>query len=311
VGTVATDVVIGKGVGIALEGLKQIKPIATLLTKLEDLKSLAKVKVAEMFSDQAAQIASQRIKQALRNPALYSGLAGAEFLGDLTKFAGNKLKNGAVTFKQFVAEATKEFGDGIKGKVDDLATAYRDAMQKTGFGNEIVELDIEQTKKIAKNQFQRETGAARQKLLEGIQEAENKGALQTIKNKNPDDYEWLQQNPRHKELAFDPDTKEYKIGEAKAALEAEKQGVLEGPVSRGIHADGGTHGDDYFDGNGIAWDVKDARLKDVDDIVKKIIGGENILIDGRNITGTEFKSLKTAIETKLPASAKGKVRFIQ
>ncbi len=308
-GTVATDVVIGKGVGIALEGLKQIKPIATLLTKLEDLKSLAKVKVAEMFSDQAAQIASQRIKQALRNPALYSGLAGAEFLGDLTKFAGNKLKNGAVTFKQFVAEATKEFGDGIKGKVDDLATAYRDAMQKTGFGNEIIELDIEQTSKIAKLQFQRETSAARKHLLDGIQEAEDKGILKQLQIDNPDDYRWLQSDSRHKELAFDPDTKEFKIKEAKAALEAEKQGILESPVNRGIHADGRTHGDDYFDGNGIAWDMKEARGGSRN-ILKALNDGENVLVDARGLSDADFKALKSEIEANRTKNNQ-KVKYVR
>lgn len=318
VGTVAVEAVLAKGAGAALSALGKTKAGAEFLARIGklaertgDLANLGKAKIAEMFSDEAAAVAKQSIKRMMASPAFYSGLPAADFLKEASVFAGNKLKNGALTFKQFMAEATKEFGDGVKSRVGELAQAYREAMQKSGFGSEIIELDIEQTSKMAKMQFERETGAARQKLLSGIQEAESSGVLRQLKKDFPEDYNWLQQSPRHKELAFDPDTKVFKIEEAKAAIKAEEQGVLQSPVRRGIHADGGTRGDDYFDGNGIAWDVKDARLKDIDDIVRKAAGGENILIDGHNVSKAQFDSLKTAVEAKLPSNAKGRVRFVR
>ncbi len=278
------------------------------MEKAEKLKVLTSAKIGEAFSDEATRLASQRIKRAMTSPQFYSGAAGAELLADITVFAGNKLKNGALTFKQFMAEATKEFGNGIKGKVDDLAAAYREAMQKPGFGSEITELDIKQTSKMAKMQFQRETSAARGHLLDGIQKAENNEILQSIKRRNPDAYDWLQENPRHKELAFDPDKKQFKVKEAQAVWEAEKQGILESPVSRGIHADGGTHGDDYFDGNGIAWDMKEASggAKKITDALRK----ENVLVDARGLSDTDFKTLKTEIEVNRPKNNQ-KVKYVR
>ena len=309
VGVVASEIVLGKGAGAALKGLEGIGAIKNLLTKLDDFKAIAKVKVAETFSDEAAVLAKQRIRQAMAGPQFYTGAAGAELLKEFTVLAGNKLKNGAMTFKEFMAEATKEFGDGIKGKADDLAKAYREAMQKTGFGNEIVELDIEQTSKMAKMQFQRDTSAAIKHLLEGIQEAESKGKLLEIKAKNLDAYDWLQENPRHKELSFDPANKQFKVQEAKAALEAEKQGILEAPVKRGISPSGNEVGDDFVDGMGIVWDVKDAQGGS-QSILDALIKNENVLVDARGISKSEFETLKAEIEANRPQNNK-KVKYLR
>lgn len=62
-----------------------------------------------------------------------------------------------------------------------MAEGYRQAMRKTGFGNEIIELEIEKTSKITKSQFARESTSARQKLLDGIREAENNGVFAGFK----------------------------------------------------------------------------------------------------------------------------------
>ncbi len=306
VGTIAVEAVLAKGAGAALSALGKTKAGAEFLARIGklaertgELANLGKAKIAEMFSDEAATLAKQNIRRMMANPAFYSGLPAADFLKEAGVFAGNKLKNGATTFKQFMAEATKEFGDGVKGRVGELAAAYREAMQKSGFGSEIIELDIEQTSKMAKMQFERESGAARQKLLSGIQKAENEGKLRQMQTDFPEDYGWLQENPRHKELAFDPDNNQFKVKEARAILDAEKQGILKGPVSRGIYADGRTHGADYFDGNGIAWDMKEARGG-----AKKILGaladGENVIVDAKGLSETEFKVLKAEIAAKRP-----------
>jgi hypothetical protein len=103
----------------------------------EKLKVATTAKVAEKFSDEAASLASRRIKQSLRNPTFYSGFSGGELIGDFAVFAGNKMKNGVIPFKEFVELSVKEYGSNIKGKADELAQGYRQAMQKLGFGNDI------------------------------------------------------------------------------------------------------------------------------------------------------------------------------
>jgi hypothetical protein len=309
VGMLATDIVVGKGVGIALEAVKEIPAISKLLTKLGDLKSLATAKVAEKFSDEAASLASKRISQSLRNPNLYSGFAGGDLVSDFAVLAGNKMKNGVIPFKEFVELSVKEYGSNIKGKADELAQGYRQAMQKLGFGNDIVELEIDKTSKLAKYQFQKETTAARQKLFDGIKDAENNGALKKIKGQSIDDYNWLNQDPRRKELAFDPDTKSFKVNEARAITEAEKQGLIERPTKRGIFDDGKSRGADYIDANGIEWDMKDAA-GGVDKIIKALKDGENVLVDARGLSEANFKTLKSEIELKRPQS-NNQVRYVR
>jgi hypothetical protein len=138
VGMIATDIVIGKGVGIALEAVKEIPAIKNLLTKLGDLKSLATAKVAEKFSDEAASLASRRISQKLAATSLYSGVAGAEILADLAVVATNKVKNGAIKFSEFSKQMVSDFGDKIKPKLLEL---YQDAFEKVHGVRKNLDLD--------------------------------------------------------------------------------------------------------------------------------------------------------------------------
>ncbi len=134
VGMLATDIVIGKGVGIALEAVKEIPAIKNLLTKLGDLKSLATTKVAEKFSettakiaekfsDEAASLAGERARKALATQ-LYSGIP-ADAMLDMAVVAGNKIKNGAVKFADFSKQIVDEFGDKIK---PHLAKLHREGL---------------------------------------------------------------------------------------------------------------------------------------------------------------------------------------
>ena len=137
VGMIATDVVIGKGAGITLEGLKEIKPIASLLTKLEELKTLSKAKIVEAFSDEAAQTAANRLRQRLAATTLYAGIP-ADALADLAVVATNKVKNGAVKFSEFSRQMIKDLGENIRPKLLDL---YQAAFEKVYGARKTLELN--------------------------------------------------------------------------------------------------------------------------------------------------------------------------
>jgi hypothetical protein len=139
VGALAVEIALGKGVGVALKAVKGIPAIASLVTKAEELSKIAKLKVVAEFSDEAAALASQRIKQALRNPVLYNGIAGAELLKDYAVVAANRISNGAVKFADFSRKLVDEFGDRVKPYVEKL---YREQMIELGLGKEIDEIGI-------------------------------------------------------------------------------------------------------------------------------------------------------------------------
>jgi hypothetical protein len=143
VGMLATDIVIGKGVGIALEAVKEIPAIKNLLTKLGDLKSLATAKVAEKFSDEAASLAGERARKALAT-TVYSGIPVDAML-DMAVVAGNKIKNGAVKFADFSRKLVDEFGDRVKPYIEKL---YREQMIELNLADKIDEVGIKGAKKL-------------------------------------------------------------------------------------------------------------------------------------------------------------------
>jgi DNase/tRNase domain of colicin-like bacteriocin len=143
VGMAVAEIITAKGVGAVLEGVKTIPAIKGLLSKVDDLKLLTKAKIAEKFSDNAASLASQRIKQALQNPALYNGVAGAELLKDYAVVAGNRISNGAVKFADFSKRMVDDFGDRVKPYVEKL---YREQMIELNLADKIDEIGIKSTK---------------------------------------------------------------------------------------------------------------------------------------------------------------------
>ncbi len=140
VGMIATDIVIGKGAGIALKGVSEIPAIKSLLTKLGDLKSLATAKVAEKFSDEAASLAGERARKTLATQ-LYSGIP-VDAMIDMAVVAGNKIKNGAVKFADFSRKLVDEFGDVVKPYIEKL---YREQMIELNLTDKIDEIGIKST----------------------------------------------------------------------------------------------------------------------------------------------------------------------
>jgi RHS repeat-associated protein len=156
---------------------------------------------------------------------------------------------------------------------------------------------------------ERSARARNQKLQDGIKEAEARGKAKKL---SPDDQKWLEESPRNKELAYDPDTKSFKPKEAKAGLQAEKEGTLDPPVTRSIDESGNSGGGDLVDGKGKAWDVKDASGgKDpIVDAAKPKGGkpGEDVLVDCSDMTPKQQATLEQDVARDLPKGS-GEVRF--
>lgn len=178
------------------------------------------------------------------------------------------------------------------------------AAKMAGGGGEGVEPETEKTAKEAK-----ET-ARKEKLKEGIKEAESKGRLDDL---DPDDRTWLEVEPRRKELAFDPDCKSFRVNEAKAALKAEQDGILDSPVTRAIDENGKSGGSDFIDGKGMRWDHKDARAgtDGISDVAAPKGGepGENVLVDCSDLTPVQQLELENGIKGNLKPGS-GEVRFV-
>jgi len=138
-------------------------------------------------------------------------------------------------------------------------------------------------------------------LDDAIQKAEAAGKLKELP---PEDQAYLT-DPRVKSLAYDPDTKSFKPGEARAALRAEEEGSIPGPVQRDyVLGENRSSGGDFVDGEGNVWDMKDARAG-IDSIIDKAAPqngkpGENILVDATRMSESERAALGSEIVSKAP-----------
>lgn len=132
VGTAIVEILAAKGAGAAISSLGKTKAGAAFLARLGkladktgELAKLAKVKVAEAFSDNAAALASQRARQKFASLMFYNGAAGADILADLAIVAGNTLKNGVVKFGEFSTQMIKKCGESVKPYLEKL---YREGL---------------------------------------------------------------------------------------------------------------------------------------------------------------------------------------
>lgn len=93
---------------------------------------------------------------------------------------------------------------------------------------------------------------------------------------------WDQATQRERRLAYDPAHEgviaDLGINEARVGLNAERQGIIEGPIRRhqGLGAE-------FEDASGVEWDVKSGRTPR-SNYVDSLIQGENILVDRSGIT---------------------------
>lgn len=93
---------------------------------------------------------------------------------------------------------------------------------------------------------------------------------------------WDQATQRERRLAYDPAHEglvaDLGVNEARVGLNAERQGIIEGPIRRhqGLGAE-------FEDASGVEWDVKSGRTPR-SNYVDSLIEGENILVDRSGIT---------------------------
>lgn len=133
VGTVVVEAVLAKGAGAALSALGKTKAGAAFLArvgklaeKTGELANLGKAKIAEMFSDEAAAVATSRLRQRLTATTLYAGIP-ADALADLAVIAANKVKNGVVDFTEFSKQMIRDFGEKVK---PELRKLFDEAVEK-------------------------------------------------------------------------------------------------------------------------------------------------------------------------------------
>jgi hypothetical protein len=144
VGSAIVEILIGKGIGKAGGILAKTKTGAKLLDDAARLKNAGLLKLAETFSDEAANLARQSAKNRLRqlSSQLNSGLpVDPQLLRDLTVISGNKVKNGAIKFADFARQMVDEFGAAIRPQLEKL---YREAM--TAFGHQVDDVEIKSLK---------------------------------------------------------------------------------------------------------------------------------------------------------------------
>ena len=121
VGTLVTEILIGKGIGKVAGIIAETKTGAALVEKAKAVKLAATAKAAETFSDEAAALAKQRLA---KSGALRSLLPGA-IPPEVGVIAGNKIKNGAIKFVEFSSQMKAEFGNRIE---PHLAKLYRESL---------------------------------------------------------------------------------------------------------------------------------------------------------------------------------------
>jgi hypothetical protein len=127
---------------------------------------------------------------------------------------------------------------------------------------------------------------------------------------DPADEAWLKADPRHKELAIDPEGDgQYRIEEAKAALRAEgKPGGLTPPVRRALRSVDEQGGMDFIDGGGKLWDHKSATMG-ARDIATTVQRGENVLVDCEGMTPDQVADLQREVAARLGPGA-SEVKYI-
>jgi len=159
--------------------------------------------------------------------------------------------------------------------------------------------------------------AAQQKLAKELEEG-IAAADRSITSGKPkrrisaEDVAWLNQDPRRKQIAYDPDIGFYRVGEARAALACEEQGILPRPVTRSAEP-----GLDLQDGQGRGWSHKGTQTgaADIEETVTLVIGeaegGKPVIADFARADPGAMADAAGRVRARLAALAHhGEVRFL-
>ncbi len=145
-------------------------------------------------------------------------------------------------------------------------------------------------------------------LDEAIAKADAKGKRDDL---SPDERAFVDASPENARLAIDPDgSGGYRVAEARAGQQAERDGVLPGPVRRATEkADPSEGGGDLIDGNNQTWDHKDSS-HGADNIAKTANSGENVLVDCNNMSDADHQQLQNGVNNQLQPGA-GDVKYVR
>ncbi|WP_143447031.1 hypothetical protein [Kibdelosporangium aridum] len=161
------------------------------------------------------------------------------------------------------------------------------------------------------NRAARAEQARQAEIQEGIARVDRELAAGTHRRRiSQDDLDWLNANPRHKEIAYDPDIGTYRVSEARQAIAAEESGVLTGPVSRST-----APGTDVLDGAGVAWSVKGIGPSSTVDSTANLIAGEALagrpcLGDLRGMSMRDQAAVRTLVTQQLGTRTHAEIRFL-
>ncbi|MGI9492671.1 MAG: hypothetical protein ACR2QF_09760, partial [Geminicoccaceae bacterium] len=200
----------------------------------------------------------------------------------------------AATVGKWAAKAADAGGDVGKA-ADNVAAAAKgpDAPGSKGVGTDpATGSGTPKPSAAERRQAQKEAAHQREidaQVQKGIQRADahlegrlskaraagNEGAVERLEAQK----KWLDENPRNRELAYDPDKGTYSIDEAMSALRAEKDGLVKGPLKRDIGVNGESSGGDFFDADGKLWDHKFTSGTDADKLIGQAERGENLIVD--------------------------------
>jgi hypothetical protein len=153
--------------------------------------------------------------------------------------------------------------------------------------------------------------ARAQEIREGIARVDRELAAGTHRRRiSQDDLDWLNADPRHKQIAYDPDIGTYRVSEARQALAAEQAHVLPGPVARSTQP-----GTDVLDGAGVAWSVKGTGPSATIESTVGLIAGESsagrpCLGDLRGMSMREQAAVRTMLVDRLGSAPHAEVRFL-
>jgi len=164
---------------------------------------------------------------------------------------------------------------------------------------------------------ERRPAEAERLFKEKLEEAIKDGKLEKL---DPAKRAWLEVDRRRLELAFDPDTKRFRIEEAQAILAAEERNLIKPPVRRAFNEHRSSGGADYIDGDGRYWDVVRGLAdpkKGADKVLEKAepdrpgAQGENVIVDMRHLTPAQREALKHELAGRPKLAGTGEIRYLE
>lgn len=200
-GELAVDALPTKGAGKVAklnktaELLRGTKIGEQILSKADEAATAAKAGLAATFSDEAAAVASQRIKQKLATQ-LYAGIP-ADLLAEMAVVAGNKIVKGVKNFAEFSQQMVQEFGEKVRPElrklfdqaVDKVTGGRRDVDVHELLGGHTIEKHVGKNEKWLRERLEKETDL-RSVSTFYIKEVANRAQMQFVREFGKEIDDW-------------------------------------------------------------------------------------------------------------------------